>query len=114
MNGSELPKAVKKAMRPLVALAHEAELSRALDELYGGFQAWKSNGIDSFELADRIHKFHNGPNRDIYLRYTSRLDPRFLVQRALDEGTLKKTAVSKEVWSYLQEFSNPDRNLPGL
>jgi hypothetical protein len=33
MQQNELPKAIKRAMRSLVALAHEAELGRALEEL---------------------------------------------------------------------------------
>jgi hypothetical protein len=112
MKESELPKAIKRAMRSLAGLAHEAELRRALDEVYADFQEWKSGRIDSFELADRIHKFHDGPNRDVYLRYTSGLDLRFLVQHALEEGTIEKGAVPKEVWPYLEGFSSPYRSSP--
>ena len=112
MKESELPKAIKRAMRSLVGLAHEAELRRALEEAYRDFQEWKSGRIDSFELADRIHKFHDGPNRDIYLRYTSRLDPRFLLQHALKEGTIEKRAVPKEIWAYLEGFASPYRSSP--
>ena len=99
-------------MRSLVGIAHEIELRRALEKLYGNFEEWKSGGIDSFELSDQIHKFHDGPNRDIYLRYTIKLDRRILVQQALEEGTLQKAAVPKEVWPYLEVFSNlPGRSL---
>ena len=68
MQQNELPKAIKRAMRSLVALAHEAELGRALEELYSDFQRWKAGGIDSFELSDRIHKLHEGPNRKARVR----------------------------------------------
>ena len=101
MEERELPKAIKKTMRLLVGLAREVELGKALEDLFGEFQAWKSGTIDSFELSDRIHKFHDGPNREIYLRYTSRLDLRFLVHYALGEGLIKKSAVPKEIWPYL-------------
>ena len=112
MQQSELPKAIKRAMRSLVGIAYETELRRALEYLYGNFHEWKSGGIDSFELSDRIHKFHDGANRDIYLRYTSKLDPRFLVRQALEEDTLQKAAVPKEVWPYLEVLSNlPGRSL---
>ena len=103
----ELPKTIKKAMRSLVGFAHETELGRALEMLYEDFGRWKSGEIDSFELSDRIHTFHDGPNRNIYLRYTSRLDLRFLVQYALKESLLEKAAVPKEVWPYLDAFSTP-------
>ena len=105
MTKNELPKTIKKAMRPLVGLAHETELGRALEELYGDFKRWKTGEIDSFELSDLIHKFHDGPNRRIYLRYTSRLDPRFLVEYALEEGLIQEAAVPKEVWPYLRRRS---------
>ncbi len=103
--GQELPKTIKKTMRSLAGLAHETELRRVLEELYGDFQRWKSGEIDSFDLSDRIHTFHDGPNREIFLRYTSRLDLRFLVQYALEEGLIQKTAVPKEAWPYLEVFS---------
>lgn len=105
MQQNELPKAIKRALRSLVGLAHETELRKALEELHGDFRTWKSGGIDSFELSDRIHKFHDGPNRDIYLRYSSRLDLRFLVQHALHDGLVQQAAVPNEVWPYLEEFS---------
>jgi hypothetical protein len=108
MQQDELPKTVKKAMRSLVALAHEAELRRALEEVYGNFQEWKSGRIDSFELADRIHEFHDGPNRDVYLRYASKLDYRWLVGHALENGLIEKTAVAREIWPYLNGFYSPD------
>lgn len=95
-------------MCSLVALAHEVELGKALEDLYGEFQAWKSGGIDSFELSDRVHTFHDGPNREVYLRYTSRLDLRFLIQYALDEGLIQKAAVPKEVWPYLEAYFTPN------
>jgi hypothetical protein len=107
MQQSELPTAIKKAMRSLVGIAHETELKKALEELYGSFQEWKSGDIDSIELSDEIHNFHNGPNRDIYVRYASKLDLRFLVRQALKEGTLQKAAVPKEVWPYLEVPSSP-------
>jgi len=109
MQQSELPKAIKRAMRSLVGIAHETELKRALEELFGSFQEWKSGEIDSIELSDRIHNFHNGPNRDIYLRYASKFDLRILVRQALEERTLEKAAVPKEVWPYLGVSSS----LPG-
>jgi len=110
MQQNELPKAIKRAMRSLVGIAHETELKRALEELYGNFQEWKSDEIDSIELSDQIHNFHNGPNRDIYLRYASKLDLRFLVRQALKEGTLQTAAIPKEVWPYLELSSHVSEN----
>lgn len=104
MEEKDIPKSIKKTMRSLVGLAHEAELGKALEDLFGDFQAWKSGAIDSFELSDRIHKFHDGPNREIYLRYASRFDLRFLVHYALKEGLLQKAAVPNELRPYLEAY----------
>ncbi len=102
MREHELPKPIKKALRSLCHLAHEAELRRALEELSKDFALWKAAKIDSFALSDRIHKFHNGPNREIYLRYTSGLDLCFLVGHAVHEGLITRDSVPKEVFPYLE------------
>jgi len=101
MQQKELPKSIRKALRSLSDLAHEAELRRALEDLSRDFDRWKAAEIDSFKLADRVHEFHRGPNREIYLRYTSRIDLRVLVAYALREGLLKKESIPKEVLPYL-------------
>lgn len=101
MQEHELPKAIKKALRSLCHLAHEAEQRRALEELSQDFDRWKADEIDSFELADRIHTFHNGPNREIYIRYASKVDLRSLVSYAVHEGLIKKESIPKEVAPYL-------------
>jgi hypothetical protein len=109
MQTGELPPHIKKSFRPVVAAAHEAELRRALESLGSSFEEWQSGKIDSFELADRIHTFHNGPNRDIYVRFTSRLDPRVLVEYALKEQLIQKKAIPRELWLYLEPLISADR-----
>jgi len=102
MQEHELPKSVKKALRSLCHLAHEAALRRALEELSQDVDRWKLAKIDSFELADRIHEFHDGPNREIYLRYTSRANLCLLVSHAVHEGLIPKDSVPKEAFPYLE------------
>jgi len=75
----------------------EAELRRALTELSGDFDRWKRGEIDSFELTERIHKFHQGPNREIYNRYSVggfHLVP--VVDYAIREGLIAKESVPPE------------------
>jgi hypothetical protein len=109
MQAGELPTRIKKIFRPIIAAAHEAELRRALESLRSEVGEWRAGKIDSFELANRIHAFHNGPNRDIHVRFTSRLDPRVLVQHALEEGLIRKASVPKEIWPYLDGFTSVHR-----
>ena len=47
MEERDIPKTIKKTMRSLVGRAHEVELGKALEELFGEFQTWKSGAIDS-------------------------------------------------------------------
>lgn len=103
MQMSKLPRPIKKAFRFIVATAQEAEVRRALESVRRDFGEWKAGKIDSSELADRIHTFDNGPNRDIDVRYMSQLDPHVLVQCAL--GLIKKESIPKELWPYLEGLS---------
>jgi len=102
MLNRELSKPIKRTMRSLCGLAHEAELRQALNELNREFGRWKAAQIDSFELADCIHKFHQGPNREICVCYTSGLPLPFLVRRAIDEGLIQRDSVPKDVLPYLE------------
>ncbi len=111
MEEHELPKSTKKALRSLRDLAHEAALRRALESLSQDFDRWKKREIDSFELANRIHAFHNGPSREIYNRYTSRLDLTFLVGYAVQEGLIAKESIPEEVLPYLGKVFSLFRKL---
>src|SRR2546428_14059724 len=65
-----LPKAIKRALRELAGRAHETLLRRALTDLRREFDAWERSEIDAFELTERVHKFHQGPAQEIYLRFS--------------------------------------------
>ena len=47
-------KPTRKKLRELAVLAHERELSRALETLDSHFARWRQQEIDCFELNDRI------------------------------------------------------------
>jgi hypothetical protein len=46
-----------------VDLAYERELEQALEHLLLGFQEWKENKIDSFQLNQSIHEYHEKKSR---------------------------------------------------
>ena len=100
---NDFPKPIKKALRALSTQAEEAELRRALEPLSRDFDLWRAGKIDSFELAHRIHVFHDGPNRKIFNFYDSRLDLDFIVARALHEGLISKDSISNEVAPYVEK-----------
>jgi hypothetical protein len=98
----DIPKPIKRALRELAGRAYEVELRRALDELGRDFDLWRQGGIDSFELSERVHRFHNGPSRDLYGRYTTGGNQRLQIAHAIQEGFIAKDSVPPEVMPYLE------------
>ena len=70
MDKRPLTKSERKQARAIVGEAWEAELAEALGDLEGLFGDWRKQRIDTHQLSDAIHKFHNGTNRELYVRYT--------------------------------------------
>ena len=99
----EIPKPVKRILRDLADRAHEFALRNALKDLSNDFDQWKQGEVDSFELAHRIHRFHQGPDRQIHLRYTRSVDLPYLVVQSVHEGLLEREAIPQEALPYLEE-----------
>jgi len=89
-------KSIRKKLRELAGLAHERELSRALETLDSHFIRWRRQEIDCFELNDRIHSFHQKTSRELWETYSSMEDD-FLVRRALKLGFLSREEVPEKV-----------------
>jgi len=92
----ETPKAMKRLVREWASVAHGRDLRQALEELHGQFGRWERGEIDSHELNQLVHQFHDGASRDIWKRYaTNRLEP--AVAAAIAEGVLGKDEVPCEL-----------------
>ena len=63
-------KPVKPLIRKYSGELYERELHRELTRLDEQFDRWRRGEIDSFELENLIHKFHQGPSRELYKTYT--------------------------------------------
>lgn len=98
----ELPKSVKAVLRELAGKAHQKALTAALGELDADFVAWRNGEITSFELAHRIHLFHQGPDRQIHLRYTRSVDIEFLVVQSVRDGLIDRAEIPADVMPYLE------------
>ncbi len=59
-------KPTRQRLRKLAAIAHERELAGALQKLHEHFDEWQTQKIDTFELNDRIHQFHQKTAREIW------------------------------------------------
>jgi len=99
----QFPKAVQKELAAIATAAHKAALRRALAELGDHFDRWRRNEIDAFELADRIHEFHDGPNREIYKRFTYEGTDGLpiIAAYAVANGLVDEGSVSAETMPYI-------------
>jgi len=104
-------KAQKKKLRDLAGVANERELDQELEKLYRHFESWRKKEICCFELSDLIHKFHQGPSREIWKMYTYS-DPDTAVSRAVAFGLLKKEEIPENLLDILDSkigfFADPD------
>jgi len=95
----DLPKALKREIRELAGVVHERLLAVELRKLDAEFARWRAGEIDAFELSALIHKFHEGPPRELWLRFNTN-HVRTLswhISEALADGTLRAEEVSAEV-----------------
>ena len=65
------------------------------------FVQWRSGEIDPFELSDRIHQFHDGSSRNLYVLYRD-LSPNHAVARAILLRLLQEDEVPAEILSALE------------
>jgi hypothetical protein len=96
-----MAKSYRKVAQDALNKAYERELARELNNLYHAFKLWDHNEIDSWELSDRIHRFHDGPSRDLY-KFYNLLDKKVALAKALATGVLKKDEVPYELQKSMQ------------
>lgn len=101
----ELSKAEKRYLGTLVSLAWERELNIALDALFKRFQEWKAGTLDPFELEQEIHRFHEGPAREAWKRYSvSPGQSDIAVAGAVTRGILEITDVESPFRSRIEPY----------
>jgi len=67
----EVPKRIKRLVRERAGIAHDRDLRKAFGELRVQFDRWDRGEIDSFELNDLVHRFHQDTAREIWKRYAT-------------------------------------------
>jgi hypothetical protein len=102
MNGYS--KKTKKEIRRLTGLAHERELEKALADLNLKFKQWENEELDSFELDDEIHHFHNKTSREIFKKYNSSDMEDHYVAIAIAKGIIDKDEVDPEAYQELESL----------
>ena len=98
----EFPKPIKRKIRELAGQVYEKDLAGELTKLAEHFEAWKRGEIDSFDLSDLIHKFHQGPARELFSRYNTPGIEHTLVAHAVVRGLLEREDIPDDVWPHLE------------
>jgi hypothetical protein len=106
-------KANRRKLRELAGVAYARELAGELGKLEQEFVQWRSGGIDPFELSGRIHRFHNGVCRDLFVLYRD-LQPSLIVARAIALELLQEADVPAEIRSALESLVEFCRKQSGL
>jgi len=60
------------------------------------FERWRAGALDTWKLSDRIHRFHDGPSRELFVQYT-RVPAGMMVAHAIATGLLQEAEVAAEV-----------------
>ena len=92
----QAPKHIKRALRELAARAHEVELERELAVLEGEFSRWRSGAVSAFDLSEAIHRFDQGPARELYQTY-AQIHPKGAIASAIQAGILDRTQIDPDV-----------------
>jgi hypothetical protein len=97
-------KAVRRKMKELLVLAHEAALRKELQALAARVEAWQRGEIDSFQITEEIHQFHHGPARKLYNYYCSQ--PAGFVEMkiagAVVDGLIPRDKIPAEAAEYIE------------
>lgn len=96
----EVPKRIKRLVREWAGIAHDRDLRNALSELRAQFDRWDRGEIDSFELNELVHRFHQNTSREIWKRYaTTHLAP--AVASAVVAGVLHKEELPADLVQHI-------------
>ena len=106
----EVPKRIRRQVREWATIAHDRDLRKALSELRAQFDLWERGDIDSFELNERVHRFHQDTSREIWKRYAAtHLEP--VVASAVATGVLRREELPLELLQHIDgliEFYKDD------
>src|SRR5207249_8526774 len=93
---ADTPKRIKRLLREYAGAAHEEELRRELVSVAEAFKRWEHGDLASGDLSEIIHRFHQGPARDLYVRYnTVRLE--LAVAYAITAGILERQTIPARI-----------------
>ena len=97
---SQPTKQIKKLIRQYGAIAHERELSQELRDLHSEFERWQKGEISAGDLNDKIHDYHDGPSRNMWVKYGTS-NPQAGLAAAIASGLIAKDEVPSQLLEFL-------------
>lgn len=99
----DLPKALKREIRDLAGVLHERLLAAELRKLEAEFARWREGALDAIELSTLIHRFHEGPPRQLWLQFNTNNVKVLSVhlKEGLEEGVMRAEEFSEEALRFL-------------
>ena len=98
---ADTPKRIKRLLRDRAGRAHDEELRRALVPVAEAFKRWEHWELGSGELSDIIHRFHQGPARELFGRYNDTPYLEMAVAYAITVGVLDRQTIPAELLDHL-------------
>jgi len=92
----DYPKNINRLLRQYLIKAYGQELYRELEKLNLDFAQWRDGKIDSGELNYRVHKYHEGPSRELYKKYNNSFDD-MNVAYAIVTGILNRDEIPTQL-----------------
>ena len=92
----DLTKAQRRELRRIAGLAYERELATALTAVEEDFRRWRAGEIGPHDLNEAIHRFHQGPNRHLWLQYSDG-PVEFAALRGVQSGVVSESEVAPDV-----------------
>ena len=89
-------------LREAVDLAYSRDLAIELGKVEEDFRKWRVGEIDEFELTENIHKYHNGPAKDLFGKYVGNPFIDNLTASALIDGLISSDEVPAELVEFLR------------
>lgn len=108
----DITKREKALLRQLAYEAWKTELDAELEKLFEDFGRWADKGMSTFDLSDKIHEFHNGVSRELYVYYTSP-DLATAVSKAVAIGLLSEDALGETLLEKLAPLIEVFKNFDG-
>jgi hypothetical protein len=99
--GRDLTKAQRRELRRIAGLAYDRELAAALGGVEEQFRRWRSGEIGPHDLNEAIHRFHQGPSRQLWLQYNDDL-VEFAALEAVQRGVVAASEIAPEVLEILK------------